>query len=115
MEIKIRDTGIGIPQNELPKLFDRFYQVDNSFTKEHEGTGIGLALTKELVELHYGGISVESIMDNQDESGTSWTKFTVTLPLGSSHLKDDELIKMEKAEDSLLHIEEGRYTFFNMK
>ena len=110
LEIKIRDTGIGIPQNELPKLFDRFYQVDNSFTKEHEGTGIGLALTKELVELHYGNISVESIMDNQDKSGTSWTEFTVTLPLGSSHLKNDEIIKTENAEDSLLHIEEGRYT-----
>jgi signal transduction histidine kinase len=49
VEIKIRDTGIGIAQEEIPKLFDRFYQVDNSHTRDYEGTGIGLALTKELV------------------------------------------------------------------
>jgi signal transduction histidine kinase/ligand-binding sensor domain-containing protein/DNA-binding response OmpR family regulator len=92
VEIKIRDTGIGIAQDEIPKLFDRFYQVDSSHTREYEGTGIGLALTKELVELHHGSIRVES------EKG-SWTEFTLQFPLGKDHLseglvseKDDEII-----------------------
>jgi signal transduction histidine kinase/ligand-binding sensor domain-containing protein/DNA-binding response OmpR family regulator len=84
VEIKIRDTGIGIPQEEIPKLFDRFYQVDSSFTKEYQGTGIGLALAKELVELHHGTISVES------EIGRG-TEFIVCLPLGKKHLKEEEI------------------------
>lgn len=102
VEIKIRDTGIGIPQEEIPKLFDRFYQVDSSFTKEHEGTGIGLALTKELVELHHGIISVES---KQGE----WSEFTVSLPEGKNHLMDDEIIKTEKTEASIPPVEQEVY------
>ncbi len=82
--IKVRDTGIGISEEELPKLFDRFYQVDSSQTRIHEGTGIGLALTKELTELHHGTISVES-------KPGSWTEFTVRLPIGRDHLKDEEM------------------------
>ncbi len=73
VHIAVKDTGVGIPEEELPKLFDRFYQVDSSQTREHEGTGIGLALTKELVELHHGTISVNSKLGE-------WTEFTVTLP-----------------------------------
>ena len=72
MQIKVRDTGVGISEEELPKLFDRFYQVDSSQTREHEGTGIGLALTKELVELHHGTISVDSKLGE-------WTEFTIEL------------------------------------
>jgi signal transduction histidine kinase/DNA-binding response OmpR family regulator len=86
VDIKIRDSGIGISEEELSKLFDRFYQVDSSFTREQEGTGIGLALTKELVELHRGIISVDSKLG-------SWTEFTVTLPVGRKHLKDEEIIE----------------------
>jgi signal transduction histidine kinase len=110
VEIKIKDSGIGIPRKEMPKLFDRFYQVDSSFTKEHEGTGIGLALTKELVELHHGRILVESKTGNKENGETSWTEFTITFPLGSSHLKDVEITKTEKTEDSILPVEQELYT-----
>ncbi|MBN1478936.1 hybrid sensor histidine kinase/response regulator [candidate division KSB1 bacterium] len=73
--IQVKDTGIGISMERIDHIFDRFYQVDSSETREHEGTGIGLALTKELVELHGGIISVQS------EPGNGST-FTVQLPVG---------------------------------
>ena len=74
--IRIRDTGTGIPSDRINMIFDRFYQLDNSNTREHEGTGIGLALTKELIELHQGKIEVKSKPGEGAE-------FIVTLPLGS--------------------------------
>ncbi len=58
--IKVTDTGIGIPEAELPNVFDRFYQVDDSNTRQQEGTGIGLTLTRELVKLMAGEITVKS-------------------------------------------------------
>ncbi|MBE0573045.1 MAG: response regulator [Ignavibacteriaceae bacterium] len=96
VEIRIRNTGIGIPRKELPKLFDRFYQVDSSQIKEYEGTGIGLALVKELIELHHGSISVDSKESNPEEKEKGWTEFTISLPLGRAHLKDDEILVAEK-------------------
>jgi DNA-binding response OmpR family regulator/anti-sigma regulatory factor (Ser/Thr protein kinase) len=92
LRITIADTGIGIPTEELPRVFDRFYQVDASQTREHEGSGIGLALTKELVELHHGSISVKS------EAGKG-TEFTVRFPLGREHLKDDEIVDRPEGSD----------------
>ncbi|MFQ5650280.1 MAG: two-component regulator propeller domain-containing protein [bacterium] len=85
VEVIIQDTGSGIPSDRLPHIFDRFYQVDTSSTCAHEGTGIGLALVKELVELHNGSIEVKS------EQGQG-TTFTVCLPLGKEHLKPDEIV-----------------------
>src|SRR5690606_16797845 len=72
--ISVIDTGIGIPENELDKVFDRFYQVDGSQTRANEGTGIGLALSKELAELMRGSIYVES------ESGKG-SSFIFSLPV----------------------------------
>ena len=63
IDITIEDSGVGISKEALPHIFDRFYQVDGSQTREYEGTGIGLAIVKELVDLHQGEIKVESITD----------------------------------------------------
>ncbi len=86
VEIQVKDTGVGIAQDQLEKIFDRFYQVDNSQTREYEGTGIGLALVKELAELHHGEISVSSELGNG-------SCFTLRLPRGLSHLNSDEIIE----------------------
>ncbi len=84
VEITVRDTGIGIPSDRLLNIFDRFYQVDLRQTREREGTGIGLALVKELTELHHGTISASS----QRGKGSA---FVVRLPLGQEHLQPDEI------------------------
>ena len=100
VDIKVSDTGIGIPSNRIDKIFDRFYQVDGGHTREHEGTGIGLSLTKELIELHKGKIEVES------EPGKGST-FTVSLPLGKDHLRPEEICEAdEEKEEGILYIEE---------
>ena len=59
---KLKDTGIGIPQNKLEVIFERFQQVDSSDSRHHEGTGLGLAICRSIVEMHGGKIWAESIM-----------------------------------------------------
>ena len=70
----VSDTGIGIPEDQLTRIFDRFYQVNNSLSRLNEGTGLGLSITKSLVETLGGSITVESVV----ESGS---KFSFTLPI----------------------------------
>ena len=75
--IKVKDTGTGIPESQLQHIFERFYQLDNSHTRKTEGTGIGLALTKELVKLMEGEINVKSPPTGANKG----SEFTVILPL----------------------------------
>lgn len=77
--LTVQDTGVGIPEKELPNIFKRFHRVQNSRSRSYEGTGIGLALTKELVLLHGGVITV----DSKEGIGTT---FTVVIPKGAGHL-----------------------------
>jgi PAS domain S-box-containing protein len=84
--LSVRDTGVGIPEEELPRMFERFHRVDNSRGRTYEGTGIGLALVQELVKLHGGTIDVASV---EGEGAT----FTVTIPLGKAHLDPKRLGK----------------------
>jgi signal transduction histidine kinase len=60
VEVKVSDTGIGIPAEDLDKVFDKFYQVDSTLTRETGGTGLGLAICKGLIEAHNGRIWAES-------------------------------------------------------
>jgi len=75
MKVSVSDTGIGIPAKDLPKLFDRFFQVEEHLTRKHGGMGLGLSVAKSMVELHGGRIWVES------ELGKGST-FTFLLPIG---------------------------------
>ena len=83
-ELAVKDSGIGIPEAELPRLFDRFHRVKGANSRTHEGTGIGLALIKELIRLHGGTVRAES----QEGRGSS---FTVTVRAGRAHLPADAL------------------------
>ena len=74
MQIKVEDTGVGIPAEELPKIFDKFYRVKHPKTRQVTGTGLGLSIVKGVVEAHHGTITVESVPDKG-------TVFRVLLPL----------------------------------
>jgi signal transduction histidine kinase len=91
--ITVADTGIGIMADKLNDIFKRFVQVDKSFTRSHEGSGIGLSLVKELVEMHGGNIAVES------EYGRG-SKFMITLPVKQAENDTlNENMKIMEIED----------------
>jgi signal transduction histidine kinase len=83
-ELSVRDTGMGIPEDELPHIFERFHRVRSTQARTYEGTGIGLTLVQELVKLHGGAVTVTSAV----ERGST---FTVTIPAGSAHLPSERL------------------------
>ncbi|NIN45260.1 MAG: response regulator, partial [Candidatus Aminicenantes bacterium] len=88
VEIWISDTGPGIPADQLAHVFDRFYQADSTYEYHQKGSGIGLALCKELVELHHGTIEARS----REGEGTA---FIIRLPMGSAHLASDEIAEAD--------------------
>jgi CheY-like chemotaxis protein len=91
--LQVRDTGIGIRPEQIPYLFERFRQAEGSANRSYEGSGLGLALVKELVDLHRGQITVDS------EYGEG-TTFTVWLQLGSLHLPPEQVIEIPAEFDT---------------
>jgi signal transduction histidine kinase/DNA-binding response OmpR family regulator len=83
-ELVVRDTGVGIPEAEQPRLFERFHRIEGQKSRTHEGSGIGLALIQELVKLHGGTIEAASAVDRG-------TTFRVRIPFGTAHLPSDRL------------------------
>ena len=97
--ISIKDSGIGIPKDKLETIFQRFYQTPADPSDRNVGTGIGLDLTRSLVELHYGSISARN---NEGEKGSKFehgSEFIIRIPLGKDHLKPEELIDEEKVKE----------------
>jgi signal transduction histidine kinase len=84
VQLAVRDTGIGVAAEELPRLFERFHRIEGARARTHEGSGIGLALVQDLVRLHGGDIRVES-------EPCIGTTFIVSLPLGDTHLPQDRV------------------------
>src|SRR5262249_1898768 len=83
-ELTVRDTGVGIPADEVPKLFERFHRIAGAQGRTYEGSGIGLALVRELTRLHCGSVTVESVYGRG-------TMFRVLIPLGHGHLPQEQI------------------------
>lgn len=98
VELEVSDTGIGIPEDEVPHLFERFHRVKNARGRSYEGSGIGLALVQELVKLHGGEVRVKSQVDRG-------STFTVSIPTGSAHLPADRLGGERRLASTSLHTE----------
>ena len=93
IQVNIKDSGIGLVEEEKKKIFDKFYQVDNSATREYSGTGLGLCITKNIVELHHGKIWVESCKDKG-------STFSFTLPKTKHKQKKQNKQPVNKARIS---------------
>ncbi|WP_174533544.1 SpoIIE family protein phosphatase [Micromonospora chalcea] len=102
--LEVSDTGVGIAPEELPQVFERFHRVAGARSRTHEGTGIGLALVRELVEMHGGTVTAHSVVDRG-------TTFTVTMPFGYAHLPADRVsalspVPLTEPEQARLYVAE---------
>ncbi|POY37325.1 hypothetical protein C3K47_06045 [Solitalea longa] len=90
--LEVKDTGVGIPEKELPFMFERFHRVEHTQGRTYEGTGIGLSLIKELIKLHDGTISVKSKFGHG-------SIFTVSIPIVKGHLATEHLSEFDQNID----------------
>ena len=90
VELRVADTGVGIPETEQPRVFERFHRVEGGRARTHEGSGIGLALVQDLVRLHGGDIAVSSRVG-------AGTTLTVRLPTGHAHLPPEQIADAPRA------------------
>jgi hypothetical protein len=84
VELRVRDTGMGIPEEHRERMFERFHRIEGAAARTYEGTGIGLALVEELVKLHGGRVWVESVVG-------AGSTFTVEIPRGKEHLPTERI------------------------
>ena len=96
IHVAVSDTGVGIPTDQLERIFERFHRIENAEGRSQEGTGIGLAMVRELVKIHSGTINVTS------EVGKG-SVFTVSIPVGKEHIAPDKVVKAEKELTSFKH------------
>ena len=92
--LTVYDNGEKIPADKMERIFDRFYQLPTTATDRNVGTGIGLDLTRSLVEMHHGTIKAHNIDDGDG------CEFIVTIPLGNSHLQPDEILTDEHEQET---------------
>ncbi|HVH47491.1 MAG TPA: ATP-binding protein, partial [Labilithrix sp.] len=86
IELVVADSGVGIPEHELGRVFERFHRIEGTRSRTHEGSGIGLALVRDLVELHGGDIRVESALGKG-------TTFTVRIRRGKAHIPPERIVE----------------------
>jgi len=92
----VEDSGTGISKNELPKLFSRFHRIEGVKSRSHEGTGIGLAMVKELVKMHGGQVEARSQLGQG-------SRFIITIPFGKDHLPQEQIRQRAPEERSSLN------------
>ena len=95
VELEVRDTGTGIPAEEIPHLFERFHRVEGARGRTYEGSGIGLSLVQELVKLHGGTIQVRSVVNHG-------TTFLVSIPTGYDHLPSNRISATRNLESTAM-------------
>jgi PAS domain S-box-containing protein len=98
VELEVRDTGVGIPEEHRERVFERFHRIESTQARTYEGTGIGLALVQELVKLHGGSVRVESAVG-------AGSAFTVTIPSGTDHLPAERIQSVQTAASTTIRAE----------
>lgn len=99
LKFKVKDTGVGIPAEKRPQLFEPFYQLDNFMTRKTQGTGLGLAISKKLIELMHGDIWIE----DSDETGTTFI-FTACFKINNEEVGQRIEFSQNNNRDTPLHI-----------
>jgi PAS domain S-box-containing protein len=117
-ELVVRDTGVGIPPHELPRLFERFHRVENQKSRSFEGSGIGLALVQELVKLHGGSLIAESEVGRGSSFKIRMPFASSQLPVDSLHLESTDVPMANRAEayveEALSWLPQGTPTEFSV-